>query len=155
MVITCSKGVLLPTVRQPITKLQLTKNFGYHQGLLSAFLSHNTRKITRYDLLWWLDFALFDKLLFQNYLQRSIWNRLFTHQIIWANVCIFFFFFARQILIWIHSLVRLILKLHKFNLDHPGHDFFFFATENPARSESPSSVSRENNFVKKEITRRK
>ena len=91
MVITCSKGVLLPTVRQPITKLQLTKNFGYHQGLLSAFLSHNTRKITRYDLLWWLDFALFDKLLFQTYLQRSIWNRLFTHQIIWANVCIFFF----------------------------------------------------------------
>ena len=32
---------------------------------------------------------------------------------------------------------------------------FFFATENPARFESPSSVSRENNFVKKEITRRK
>ena len=32
VVITCSKGVLLPTVRQPITKLQLTKNFGYHQG---------------------------------------------------------------------------------------------------------------------------
>ena len=32
VVIICSKGVLLPTVRQPITKLQLTKNFGYHQG---------------------------------------------------------------------------------------------------------------------------
>ena len=32
---------------------------------------------------------------------------------------------------------------------------FFFATENPARSESPSSVSRENNFVKKEINRGK
>ena len=32
VVITCSKGVLLPTVRQPITKLQLTKNFGYRQG---------------------------------------------------------------------------------------------------------------------------
>ena len=32
VIITCSKGVLLPTVRQPITKLQLTKNFGYHQG---------------------------------------------------------------------------------------------------------------------------
>ena len=26
------KGVLLPTVRQPITKLQLTKNLVYHQG---------------------------------------------------------------------------------------------------------------------------
>ena len=32
VVITCSKGVLMPTVRQPITKLQLTKNFGHHQG---------------------------------------------------------------------------------------------------------------------------
>ena len=32
VVITCSKGVLMPTARQPITKLQLTKNFGHHQG---------------------------------------------------------------------------------------------------------------------------
>ena len=27
-----SKGVLLPMVRQPITKLQLTRNLVYHQG---------------------------------------------------------------------------------------------------------------------------
>ena len=32
-----SKGVLLPMVRQPITKLQLTKNFCYHQGPNRSF----------------------------------------------------------------------------------------------------------------------
>ena len=33
---------------------------------------------------------------------------------------------------------------------YPGYQQFF-ETENPARSESPSSVSRENNYVKTEI----
>ena len=43
--------------------------------------------------------------LFQNCLQRNIWNRLLTYQIIWANVCLFFFFFlVGQIRIWIQSL---------------------------------------------------
>ena len=58
---------------------------------------------------------------------------------------------------WIFSLVHLILKFQKFNLDHLGYVFFypgyqqFFETEYLARSESPSSVSRENNYVKTEI----
>ena len=43
-----------------------------------------------------------------------------SHQIMSANICIFF---ARQIRIWIHSLVHLILKLQKLSLDHLGYVF--------------------------------
>ena len=47
------------------------------------------------------------------------------------------------------NLHHLILKFQKFSLDHLYYVFYpgyqqFFETENPARSESPSSVSREN-----------
>ena len=58
---------------------------------------------------------------------------------------------------WIHSFVHLIRTFQKFNLDRLGYVFFypgyqqFFETENPARSESPSSVSRENNCMNMEI----
>ena len=79
-----------------------------------------------------------------------------------SKCLLFIFFFAGQIRIWIHSLVHLIMKFQKFNMDHLGHVFFFypgytqfFETENPARSESPSSVSRENNCVKMDINRGK
>ena len=62
-----SKGVLLPTVRQPITKPQLIWQtiLFIIKGLISAFISNNTRRITRCNLLWWQDFALFDKLPFK------------------------------------------------------------------------------------------
>ena len=39
-----SKGVLLPTVRQPITKLQLTRILFTIKGLISAFLSKKHQK---------------------------------------------------------------------------------------------------------------
>ena len=39
-----SEGVLPPTVRQPITKLQLTKNLFIIKGLISAFLSEKHQK---------------------------------------------------------------------------------------------------------------
>ena len=67
------------------------------------------------------------------------------------------YFFARQI----HSLVHLILKFQKYNMDYPFFFFFildvnsFYETENPTRCESPSSVSRENNCVKTEFNQGK
>ena len=70
------------------------------------------------------------------------------------------YFFARQI----HSLVHLILKFQKYNMDYPFFVLFFFfildvnsfyETENPTRRESPSSASRENNCVKTEFNRGK
>ena len=40
-----SEGFLLPTVRQPITRLQLTKNFVYHDGLIKRLYYINTNEI--------------------------------------------------------------------------------------------------------------
>ena len=62
---------------------------------------------------------------------------------------------------WIHSLVQLILKFLEIQpgpsglcllFFFPGYQQFF-EIENTARSESPSSVSQENNCMKTEINR--
>ena len=74
-----------------------------------------------------------------------------------ANVCLvlsFFFFGRANSNLDSLTCLHLILKFQKFSLDHLYYVFYpgyqqFFETQNPARTESPSSVSRENNCVKK------
>ena len=66
----------------------------------------------------------------------------------------FFFFFGRtNSNLDSVTCLHLILKFQKFTLDHLYYVFYpvyqqFFETQNPARTDRPSSISRENNCVK-------
>ena len=74
-------------------------------------------------MLLWLDFALFDELPFKIVFRETFEIiRLVTPDNVSKHL---YFFFARQIWIWIHSLIHLILKLQKLSLDHLGYVFCY------------------------------